>query len=301
MSKSRSTKIATACSAIEADLSKPWRTATLARAAGMAQHHFQRQFAAATGETVAGYIRSRRLERAAIALHDTRDRVIDIALDTGFQTHAALTRAFTAHFGLSPKEFRQNGLPSERQGLPPRPYLRPLSSRTLTATCDLVEVPAQWLCWRRTRGVKDGRFFGDIAAIHRSFEELRAEIGDRPAILATALPEGPKAFEDPDATAFYGALCLNRFDLAWSSSWRQLPSGMYAVFPHYGPLATLYLSWHRSVRAGFNQLGATFRAAWMFETYLSSNPQASDTELSALIYLPVEKSTVGKAHITTDR
>lgn len=290
--------MARVCRVIESDLSAPLRTATLAREAGMAQHYFQRQFAMATGETVAGYIRSRRLERAALALLETRARVIDIALDAGFQTHAALTRAFTAHFGCSPRDFRMRGLPAERQGLPPRPFLRPLSSRALSARCDLVDVPDRWFCYRTTKGVRDGRYFGDLAAINRSFKELRAEIGEQAGELATAFPQGPKGFDDPAATAHYGALTSKNSPLGWSPDQRLLPGGLFAVFPHFGPFTGLHLTWHRCVRAGFNQLGLSFRRAWMYETYLSANPNAADTVLSALIYFPVkQKSTNGKAGI----
>ncbi len=298
MPETLSVRIAEVCKTIEADLSRPWRTATLAQQAGMAQHHFQRVFANVTGETVAGYIRSRRLERAALALRDTSDRIIDIALATGFQTHAALTRAFTAHFGQSPRAFRETGLPPDRQGLPPRPYLRPLSSRTLMANCDLVELPDQWMCWRKTRGVQDGRFFPDLEATRLHFQTLRSELAGRDAQLATAFPEGPKGYNDPNATALYGALVPDRFDLDWSPNWRAFPGGLFAVFPHFGPFVTLHLTWHRCVRAGFDQLGVGFRTSWMFETYLSPRAHAPDTELSALIYLPVQKSTFGKAQAT---
>ncbi|WP_315898851.1 helix-turn-helix domain-containing protein [Tateyamaria omphalii] len=295
MPKSKSDRITEICKVIEADISAPLRTDMLARAAGMAQHHFQRQFAAATGETVAGYIRSRRLERAAITLQETTDRVIDIALDAGFQTHAAFTRAFTAHFECSPSVFRKNGLPLNRQGLPPRPFLRPLSSRTLTARCDLIEVPRQWLCCRKNIGLSDGRFFQDLDAVSAEFQALRTELGTHTGYLATAFPQGPKGFSDPKAEAYYGAVMQDRCALDWPAEWRLLPAGLFAVFPHFGSLTTLHLTWHRCVRSGFDQLGVRFRSAWMYETYFAPNAETNDTELSALIYLPVEKSTDGTA------
>ncbi|MEO0390183.1 MAG: helix-turn-helix domain-containing protein [Pseudomonadota bacterium] len=293
MAKPVSVRIAEICRTIEGDLSATWRTAPLAQQAGMAQHHFQRAFAATTGETVAGYVRSRRLERAALALDTTQDRIIDIAIDTGFQTHAALTRAFTAHFGVSPRAFRQTGLPPDRMGLPPRPYLRPLPSRGLRASFDLVEAPDQWLCWRETKGVQDGTFFADFSGGGDPFAPLRGSLEDHSATLCTAFPEGPKGYDDPEATALYGALCAEQRALDWSPEWRRVPGGLFAVFAHIGPFETLHLSWHRSVRAGFDQLGVHFRPAWMFETYLSPRPRP--TEISALIYLPVQKSTFGKA------
>lgn len=287
-------RIAAVCRDIEADLAAPWRIATLARAAGAAQHHFQRLFAATTGETVAGYIRARRLERAALLLRDTDHRVIDVALDTGFQTHAALTRAFTSHFGVSPRMFRDTGTVTRCSGLPARPYLLPLASRSTSVQWDEVTIPEYWLCARKTEGVRDGRFFGDLSVICQEFEDLISELGGRPGMVSTAFLDAPAGFQDSDATAYYGALLPKRMDLAWSSDWTKLSGGSYAVFPHYGPMTTLHLTWNRCVRAGFSQLGAKFRPDWMFETYLVSPPAATPDQLSALIYLPIAKSTFGQ-------
>ena len=261
----------------------------------MAQHHFQRQFAAATGETVAGYIRARRLERAAILLRDTDDRVIDIALDTGFQTHAALTRAFSIHFGTSPRQFRETGEVPQSSDLPARPYLLPLASRSALVQWDEVWVPERWLCARRTEGVRDGRFFADLKGFSRELEDLFEELDGRSAAISTAFHDAPAGFQDVGAIAYYGALLPQRLDLDWSSDWKKLDAGSYAVFPHYGPFTALHLTWNRCARAGFGQLGAEFRPGWMFETYLASRAGVQPDQLSALIYLPIAKSTFGQA------
>ena len=259
----------------------------------MAQHHFQRQFAAATGETVAGYIRARRLERAAMLLRDTDARVIEIALDTGFQTHAALTRAFSAHFGTCPRQFRETGMMRRCSELPARPYLLPLASRSAVLQWDEVSLPDRWLCARKTEGVRNGRFFGDPLHIRQEFDDLLAELDGRPAMLSTAFENAPAGFQDLSAIGYYGALVPECLDLAWSSDWKRLDAGIYAVVPHYGPFTALHLTWNRCARAGFAQLGVAFRPGWMFETYLMSRPVAHPQHLTALIYLPIAKSTFG--------
>lgn len=294
MTNAASARIVQVCKRIEADLAAPWRTATLARVAGMAQHHFQRQFAAFTGETVAGYIRSRRLERAAILLRDTDDRVLDIALETGFQTHAALTRAFSSQFGSSPRQFRKTGKLPRQSKLPARPYLLPLSSRSLLVDWDEVEVPERWLCARVTKGVRDGRFFGDLNSVHQEFSDLHREVEGKAAILCTAFVDAPAGFQDLNARAYYGALLSERQHLVWSTSWKKLDAGTYAVFPHFGPFAALHLTWNRCVRAGFEQLGIAYRPGWCFETYVTTNPESPPHDLSALLYLPITKGTIGE-------
>jgi len=288
-------RIARICALIESDLSRPWRIEQLADACAMAPHHFQRRFAAATGETVAGYIKTRRLEKAALLLAGSKTRVLDIALECGFQTHAALTRAFSAHFGLSPAAFRDKGLPEQHQGLPPRPFLRPLASRGLSLDFDLVDLPPQWLHWRKATGMTEGRYFPDLNSVGKAFAELKQELGSREAQMAAGFAEGPKAFLDETATAYFGAILPDSTELAWAEGVNLLQPGHYAVFPHYGPLTTLHLTWNKCVRAGLDQHTLTFARTWMFETYLSNSLFPKPETLSALIHLPLQKGTIGQA------
>jgi AraC family transcriptional regulator len=53
------------------------------------------------------YVRKRRLAFAASALNSGR-RIIDIAVDYGFETHSGFTKAFRRYFGSSPEKYRVN-------------------------------------------------------------------------------------------------------------------------------------------------------------------------------------------------
>jgi AraC family transcriptional regulator len=79
----------------------------LARVACFSSFHFHRIFAAMTGETIADHVRRLRLERAAMELRSGAKQVIQVALDAGYEAHAAFTRAFKAAYGVSPAEFRR--------------------------------------------------------------------------------------------------------------------------------------------------------------------------------------------------
>lgn len=94
---------------IEQNLGARFELADIARAAGYSPYHFCRLFLALSGDTVMGYVRKRRLTRAAEALLAGDDRLIDIALDSGFESQAAFTRAFKRHFALAPGEIRRSG------------------------------------------------------------------------------------------------------------------------------------------------------------------------------------------------
>lgn len=50
--------------------------------------------------TLKSYLAGRRLCYAAIALRDTADKIIDIALQYGFSSQEAFTRAFVRAYGI---------------------------------------------------------------------------------------------------------------------------------------------------------------------------------------------------------
>lgn len=84
----------------------------IAKVAGFSKWHFQMVFSSAVGDTLKEYIRKRRLTAALIALGATDKRIIDIALDAGFESQEAFTRAFKHMFGKNPGECRKEGIKS---------------------------------------------------------------------------------------------------------------------------------------------------------------------------------------------
>lgn len=59
------------------------------------------------GLTFKQYIAKRRLSLAAIEIKNTNRRFIDIALDFGFSSHEAFTRAFSNAYSCTPYQFRK--------------------------------------------------------------------------------------------------------------------------------------------------------------------------------------------------
>ena len=78
----------------------------LARAFGASPFQFHRKFSTAVGETPRRLIERLRLERAAYLLAVTQARVIDTALDVGFESHETFSRALRRRFACSPTEWR---------------------------------------------------------------------------------------------------------------------------------------------------------------------------------------------------
>ncbi len=97
----------------------------LAQVACFSSFHFHRIFAAMTGETLADHVRRLRLERAAMELRSGAKQVIQLALDAGYEAHAAFTRAFKAAYGVSPAAFRRATGPIAIRPAPSGVHFRP--------------------------------------------------------------------------------------------------------------------------------------------------------------------------------
>jgi len=90
---------------IEKHLSEEIKPKPLAETAGLSEFYFQRLFHRLVGITVGGYIKKRRLAKAAGLLQSSGQRIIDIALNSGFSSHEVLTRSFKEAFGVSPEAY----------------------------------------------------------------------------------------------------------------------------------------------------------------------------------------------------
>jgi AraC family transcriptional regulator len=85
----------------------PVSNGALAALCGMSEAHFTRAFHRAVGLPPHRYLLKLRLDRASAALRASDARVLDIAHNCGFASASHFARAFAAHFGVSPAEFRQ--------------------------------------------------------------------------------------------------------------------------------------------------------------------------------------------------
>ncbi|HEY3678900.1 MAG TPA: AraC family transcriptional regulator [Bradyrhizobium sp.] len=91
---------------IEGHLAEPLTLDEIAGVAGISRFHLVRAFAAATGLSVMRYARARRLTEAARALAGGAPDILSVALEAGYGSHEAFTRAFRDHFGVTPEAVR---------------------------------------------------------------------------------------------------------------------------------------------------------------------------------------------------
>lgn len=94
---------------VENNLTEDLDPDEIARKAYSSTFHFTRTFGILTGFTLGEYIRNRRLSMAALELSRTQDRVLDIALKYGYETHESFTKAFQRQHGITPSAAREPG------------------------------------------------------------------------------------------------------------------------------------------------------------------------------------------------
>ena len=225
---------------IEANLDTPLDLDGVAAAVGLSRYHLHRLFQACYGEGLKAYIRKRRLTWAAGQLRRTDARILDLALDCGFESQAAFTRAFKAMYGTTPGRYR--AMPENRY----QSGLRPPSPPGLMQRQRALGKPPQLVRWTdplRLQGQGIGVAFEDQAAVEALWmsvlEADPPEPGD--TLFGVTLADHAAIADTPDRCLVYVAA------RAWEPGTVlpgdqirvDIPAGLYAVFVHDGPLDTL--------------------------------------------------------------
>lgn len=99
---------------IDAHLTDVITADELAARAGFSTFHFCRLFQWRVGYSPMEYVRSRRLAFAAHAL-GSGSKILDIALEYGFETHSGFSKAFRRYFGYPPEVYRHHAHSAQPQ------------------------------------------------------------------------------------------------------------------------------------------------------------------------------------------
>ena len=92
---------------ISAHYAEGLRVADAAGVCSFSSSHFMRWFRQMTGQSFVAFLNEYRLNAAAEALHATDETVLTIASRCGFENLSYFNRAFKAHFGMTPREYRK--------------------------------------------------------------------------------------------------------------------------------------------------------------------------------------------------
>jgi AraC family transcriptional regulator len=88
---------------IESFLSEDLTLEQIAADCKVSPFHLSRTFTVLTGAPVMRYVWKRRLTRAAEHLASGAESILNVALDAGYASHEAFSRAFKTEFNLTPK------------------------------------------------------------------------------------------------------------------------------------------------------------------------------------------------------
>jgi len=217
---------------VESRLFEPLSVDEVALAVRGSPFHLQRLFTDVYGISVAGYVRARRLSEASRMLRETDMTVLRIALRCQYGSQAAFTRAFKKYFGTSPAAYRE-GAEHELKEVGPATVLELCHRDNLQATPRML--------WqhqpRPLHGIWSEADLGRLEDFTRQQDVLAARFG-----------------EDTEAVGLGGEMLPGgriRFFLGVDASVEPvsdgpeelvaaaLPSGLYAVFSHHGPAASV--------------------------------------------------------------
>jgi AraC family transcriptional regulator len=228
---------------IETRLGSELSLADIACSVGVSRYVLLRAFGVATGHSVMRYVRGRRLTEAARRLAAGAPDILTVALDAGYGSHEAFTRAFRDQFGLTPDSVRAQ---------------RHLANVTLVepiAMTDslIVELDPPRFEDGRTlliAGLGERYSFETNQGIPQQWERFQPYIGNIPSQIGRTAygvccnGDGTGNFE------YIAGMEVASFDdLPADFSRVRIPARRYAVFTHRDHIsrmrATVYTIWNR--------------------------------------------------------
>jgi len=94
---------------IEKGVNSSVNAAVLSKKYGFSEGHLSRLFRFAFKQSIASYIRSRRLAASLNDILKTNANILDVALEYGFEYEQSYIRAFKREFGITPGDLRKTG------------------------------------------------------------------------------------------------------------------------------------------------------------------------------------------------
>ena len=268
----------------------------VAAEAAFSRFHCQRMFRAMTGESITELVRRFRLERAGYRLRNESVNVIEVALEAGYGSEEAFSRAFRRGCGLSPSQYRAAWPPPTFRGPATRVRYFPdeerveidipiggASMEVRIETFDDIEVA-------RVRHV--GRYEEVGQCFERLFEWVAA-IGAQPGRVLVL------SHDDPDVVApesLRSDACVEiRTDASPPPgiSIDKLGAGRYAVYTHRGPYDGLSEAYKRLFESWLPQSGEDVDDRPCMEIYRNNPRDTAPDELVTDVCLPLREAPKG--------
>jgi len=247
---------------------------TMAEHAGVSRSHLSRLFPVATGLQLSTYLRGRRLTEAAKELVNGAPDILNVALDAGYGSHEAFTRAFRDQFGLTPDDVRR------RRSLDTLDLVEPLRMDT----AEKVTLPPPVVEDRpalRVAGLSHHFTFKTMDTIPHLWQRFSPYL---PELAFTGPPpafgvSGPMTETSDGFDYFAGAPLPAGKELIPGLTEMTLPAGTYARFKHEGHISKIRATCEAVYDNGLPRLGREPDTRWFsFAEYYGPDFEPSTGE-----------------------
>ena len=260
----------------------------VARQAACSEFHLQRMFPYMTGMTLSEYVRRRRMSLAALELASGR-RVIDVALECGYESPTAFARAFKGVQGASPSEVQRGEAKAVQH---PRLAFTVQVKGDTAMEYRIIERPAFRVVGHATGGDWTLKNAGEKAAAfwvelgqdgaRRIHEALSLMDGSEPAGLL-----GVSFCDDGGFKGYLVGVATSR-PCPEGMEEHMVPAATYAVFDCVGPMPdAMQKLQHRILAEWLPSSGYEWAAKSDVELYSGPNMTAEDYK--SQVWLPIEK------------
>ena len=266
---------------IERNSSGDLNLPAVAEACGISRSHLASAFGSTTGWPVMKYLRARRLTRAAETLARGAPDILAVALDVGYGSHEAFTRAFRDQFGVPPERVRER---ASTEGLA---LVVPLDlrarERPVLAPPLLTQAAAV-----RAVGLSRRHSFDKLIGIPIQWETFMAtEYGHIPHRVER-IPIGiQKPADDEGGFDYICAAEVTTFGQLRHDLLRiEIPARRYAVFEHRAHVSTVFETYAAIWNEAMYEHGWVLAQAPVIERHSPSfDPQTGEGGLSLWIPL----------------
>ena len=234
----------------------------IAAHAGVSRFHMTRVFDARMGLPVMSYVRARRLTEAARGLARGAPDILTVALEAGYQSHEAFTRAFRDQFGMTPEQVRDrrhlNDLKLQE------PFIMDKALLDTPSPHKLIQEGAMLI------GGLSGHYRGEeIAAIPMLWQKFAPWLPDVPGRTGEPFTAYGVCYNQSDDAIDYmaGVEIESGADLPSDFSTVRIEPQTYAVFPHKGHISGLRATWSTIWDKWLPESGLKVKHAPFFEKY----------------------------------
>lgn len=222
---------------IERRIGVPVGLDELALHAGISRYHLSRIFPLATGFSISGYMRARRLSEAAKVLAAGAPDILEVAIDAGYGSHEAFTRAFREQFGITPEDLRR------RRSLDTLALVEPLPMQSDTKVT-LAPPRIEGLQAIQLAGLRQHQTMSQSNAIPAQWERFGPYFGTIPGEVPGPAYGVVESADDDSCIYFCGLEVRGNPELPGDLTATTIPAGRYARFTHQGHISTIRSTIH---------------------------------------------------------